>query len=118
MFRSASIAAVVLCTAASLLPGCASTEAAPRSDDPRLASLDPVPAGDVLLHVRGMSCPQCITNVDLQLLALRGVQRAHVDMGAGTVLVTVGGSDRPAPADFARAVERAGFTLAGLEVLP
>lgn len=118
MTRSACVVCILLSMAAFMLSGCASTGAAPRSDDPRLASPDPVPAGDVLLHVRGMSCPQCITNVDLQLLALRGVQRAHVDMGAGTVRVAVQGDDRPAPADFVRAVERAGFTLAGLEIVP
>jgi copper chaperone CopZ len=76
-------------------------------------------SNSAVLHVRGMSCPKCVTNVDLQVLALPGVQEAHVDMGAGTVRVTFDPdltAPRPSQAALARAVERAGFTLAGIDL--
>ena len=70
-----------------------------------------------VLHVRGMSCPKCVTNVDLQLLAVPGVSSAHVDMGAGTVTVAFDrAANAPHPSQAARAnvVACAGFTFDGI----
>jgi len=101
-----------------LLAGC-QTSGSQRTS-PAAYSDEAITTSDsAVLHVRGMSCPKCVTNVDLQVLALPGVQAAHVDMGAGTVKVSFDpdpAAPRPSEAALARAVERAGFTLAGIEL--
>ena len=63
------------------------------------------------LVVRGMSCPKCISNVDLQLKRIDGVANPKVDMKHGVVSVTVREGASPSRAEVARAIEDAGFTL-------
>ena len=65
-----------------------------------------------------MSCPKCISNVDLQLKRLPGVASATVDMKHGTVTVEVAGDARPSARDFASAVADAGFTLSSIDGAP
>lgn len=79
-----------------------------------LSSTEPLTADAATLTVRGLGCPLCAHNIDKQLLGVAGVQRVSVDLGTGTVEVGLGGPRRPSPADFAEAVERAGFTLASV----
>lgn len=72
----------------------------------------PLQGDSVLLYVKGMSCPLCASNLDLQLERVRGVKTINVDLGVGTVEVTFDGDVRPSPFELHKAVEDAGFTLA------
>lgn len=78
-------------------------------------SREPMTADAALLYVNGLGCPLCATNIDMQLLRLRGVESATVNLGNGTVLVTLGGGRRPSPHDFSETVLDAGFTLVKVE---
>lgn len=80
-----------------------------------LKSKEPIAAPSVLLYVNGLGCPLCATNVDVQLKRVRGVDDAVVDLGAGTVLVTLKDENRPSPHRLNNAVADAGFTLVKLE---
>ncbi len=64
-----------------------------------------------LLYVNGMGCPLCASNIDLQLIRVRGVTKVDVDLGIGTALVRFGGERRPSPYLLGEAVADAGFTL-------
>lgn len=65
----------------------------------------------VVLHVYGMSCPLCATNVDKQLLKVSGVQSVNVNLNTGRVLVQVDRNNRPEQESLERAVTESGFTL-------
>lgn len=82
-----------------------------------LKRTEPLTADRIVLHVNGMGCPLCVTNVDRQLLRLKGVEGVQVDLGAGTVAVALTGSDRPSPARLEHAVADAGNTLAKIEIV-
>lgn len=76
----------------------------------------PIAADKVTLFVNGLGCPQCATNIDLQLKRIRGIDTAYVDLGSGTVLLDLRpGGTHPSPARLASAVEDAGFTLVKIE---
>jgi copper chaperone CopZ len=79
-----------------------------------LESAVPLPAGPVTIDVNGLGCPLCATNIDKQLLRLPGVSGARVDLGQGSVTLTLAGGKTPSPRDLREAVEDAGFTLARL----
>lgn len=83
-----------------------------------LAMLDetPIAADKATLYVEGLSCPACATNVDHQLKDVQGVRFVEVDLGDGTVDLTLGGSVRPSRATLARAIHDSGFTLRRIEV--
>ena len=79
---------------------------------PRRASIPP--AGDtetIVLHVYGMSCPLCATNVDKQLLKIDGVNSVRVNLNSGEVIVFTSKDNPPRYDQLARAVEESGFTL-------
>lgn len=107
------------------LLGCASnqqargTGAAPgASDSVDLSLMDesPIEATSATLHVEGLSCPACATNVDHQLKDLPGVRYVDVNLGDGTVSLSLGGAERPSRAALARAIHDSGFTLRRIEV--
>jgi copper chaperone CopZ len=95
------------------MAACAAVEpAAPEFADPT-----PIEGADeVVLGVHGLGCPQCATNIDLQLAALPGVRAVDVDMHEGKVRVTLSGDQHPSRLDLARAVRASGFTLVSLEL--
>lgn len=68
------------------------------------------------LHVRGMSCPLCANNIDRQLLKIPGVERVAVNLGNGEVRVRLATSPRPTKDQLVQAIERSGFTLAGIDM--
>lgn len=114
-FLPSAFSAFTLAAAAALVGGCAAT---PESSSPSSAS-SPAAFGDGALEpgrydlvVRGMSCPKCISNVDLQLKRIDGVVDPKVDMKNGRVVITVREGASPSRAAVARAIEDAGFTLA------
>jgi len=77
---------------------------------------EPLNADSAVLYVNGMGCPLCATNLDLQLKRVKGVQSATVDLGVGTVAITMTGSSRPSPWRLHNAVEDAGFTLVRVQL--
>ena len=79
-----------------------------------ISSTEPIASPTATLVVHGMSCPLCANNVDAQLLDIQGVQSVNVDMGSGEVKVAFKPGATVSRAQLARAIDRSGFTLAGL----
>src|SRR5882724_8189072 len=55
----------------------------------------PISPPTATLVVHGLSCPQCASNVDKQLLAVKGVQQVNVNLGTGQVVVLVSQNQPP-----------------------
>jgi copper chaperone CopZ len=70
---------------------------------------------EVTLWVNGLGCPQCATNIDKALENVPGVMSVQVDLGAGKVLIGLGGRSRPSPHDLSEAVKDAALTLVKIE---
>ena len=117
--RACGLAAVAL-TLAALPMGCASTHTAPSDRNPSLAAVGDgtLAPGRYDLVVHGMSCPKCISNVDLQLKRIDGVGEPKVDMKHGIVAITVRDGAAPSRAAVAAAITDAGFTLAEIREVP
>ena len=81
-------------------------------DDPTL-----VTATSLALHIRGMSCPKCVTNAEIQLERLPGISGAMLDMGGGTFRIKVKPGAPVTRGNLARAILVAGFTLVEIEEL-
>ena len=109
--RSLAVAALPIVT---FTTGCASTPNASARHDASLAAVGEgtLAPGRYDLVVRGMSCPKCISNVDLQLKRIDGVVDPKVDMRNGVVAITVRDGAAPSRAAVAAAIGDAGFTLA------
>lgn len=75
-----------------------------------------IAADTAVLWVNGLGCPQCASNIDLQLERVRGVKSVNVDLSNGKVTVGLGGTDRPSPSRLGHAVADAGFTLVKIEI--
>jgi copper chaperone CopZ len=75
-----------------------------------------VTTSPVKLHVLGMSCPKCVSNVDIQLMRVPGVQKAAIDMGSGIVVVDFDPSKKITRAALAKAVDDSGLTIASIEI--
>ncbi|CAN5857069.1 hypothetical protein BH11PLA1_BH11PLA1_20650 [soil metagenome] len=74
-----------------------------------------IPTENVTLWINGMGCPQCVTNVDLQLERIRGAKDVRVDLGSGKVTARFVETPRPSPQDLFQAVDNAGLTLVKVE---
>ena len=66
----------------------------------------------VALKINGMSCEGCVANVARVLRALPGVGEVAVALQPGTARLTYD-PGRAGPTDFKRAVEDAGYEVAG-----
>ncbi len=75
----------------------------------------PLETPKVVLWINGMGCPQCVTNVDLQLERIKGAQDIRVDLSSGKVSATFTESPRPTPDRLAKAIDDAGLTLVKIE---
>jgi copper chaperone CopZ len=64
------------------------------------------------LGIAGMSCDHCRTCVEKALLAVPGVQAAHVDLAAAAALVETDG--RASDSALQEAVTNAGFAVTGI----
>ena len=84
---------------------------APRSAPAAVAGPASLPDGRYTLVVHGMSCPKCISNVELQLTRIKGVVRPVIDMQHGFVLIEVEGGTAPTKLAITDAVIDSGFTL-------
>lgn len=129
--RLATPLAVGLSAVAVALAGCGSTggsraaagpgeptSGAASGDVVDLALLDetPIAENSATLYVQGLSCPACATNVDHQLMDVPGVRLVRVNLGDGTVALSLGGGQRPSRAALSRAIHDSGFTLTRIAV--
>ena len=80
-----------------------------------LKDTTPVTTSPVLLQVKGMSCPKCVTNVDIQLARIPGVKKSSIDMSTGTVKVELDPAKGVTRGALAKAVDDSGLTLASIE---
>ena len=117
------IAFILTASAFSTFVGCASTpersSSSPASPAASASALDlasksPISADRVTLHVNGLSCPLCASNVDRQIGELPGVASVDVNFEKGTINLALT-DPRPSPMTLERAVDRAGFTLVTIE---
>jgi copper chaperone CopZ len=105
------------------LSGCATTPDAANSASSDSISLGAVDTASTLtpgkyaLVVFGMSCPKCISNVDLQLAKITGVAHPKVDMKHGIVTIEVIGPEQPSREALFREIGDAGFTLREIRTL-
>lgn len=76
---------------------------------------EPVKGESATLWVKGMACPQCAYNVDLQLMRVKGVKSVKVDLGQGRVVARLTGEPAPSRGALAQAVADAGLTLERIE---
>lgn len=74
-----------------------------------------VTTSPVILNVKGMSCPKCVTNVDIQLARIPGVQKSSIDMSTGKVTVNFDPAKHVTRGALAKAVDDSGLTLASIE---
>jgi copper chaperone CopZ len=96
--------------------GCQSSgtgDAAPTSR-PAVASAAGSSVATLIVH--GLACPLCANNLDKQLLALPGVEKVHVDLGNGSVLVTMAAASHPTHDQIAHAVQQSGYTLVRIDM--
>ncbi|MBL9148968.1 MAG: heavy-metal-associated domain-containing protein [Phycisphaerae bacterium] len=125
--------ATMLAIACTTLAGCASDQAHTASDPnshdhdtqatPAMAAVGrddatPVTGRSVTLWVYGMSCPKCVSNVDVTLSRIPGVTDVTINMRDGIVVAALDGVTHPTRGAFARAVDDAGLTLVRLEAAP
>jgi copper chaperone CopZ len=67
------------------------------------------------IQVMGMSCPKCVSNVDIQLMRVPGVNRAAIDMSTGIVRVEFDPSRGITRAALAKAVDDSGLTVTSIQ---
>ena len=67
------------------------------------------------LHVKGMGCPLCATNVRKAIERQPGVEAVNIDLGKGIVTVASRPNLEPTESDLRQAVANAGFELAKIE---
>ena len=96
------------------LASCSSQQAPETAKSPTITD-QPVTPPTATLVVHGLSCPQCASNVDKQLLAVRGVQQVNVNLGTGQVVVLVNKDQPPTGTQLADAVKKSGYTLVRIE---
>jgi copper chaperone CopZ len=133
LVSSTSIAAVALASLSTmLLTGCASTPSSTDTADNEAAqyeesaiihqvtaadralakSTTPIAGDSAVLWVNGLGCPQCASNIDLQLERVKGVEAIYTDLSTGKVsLAFKPGQTAPSPAQLTEAIEDSGFTL-------
>ncbi len=78
----------------------------------------PVESAGATLWVYGMSCPKCVSNIDITLKDLVGVSQVQINMAAGIVQVGFSGERHPTPRQLAKAVDNAGLTLVRMVATP
>lgn len=78
-------------------------------------SKTPLTSDSVVLWVNGLGCPLCASALDVQILRVKGVGSAVVDLSVGKVTVGLRGAPRPSAWQLGEAVRDAGFTLMKVE---
>lgn len=83
------------------------------------AAADKAPLSEVqrvVLTVHGLSCPLCAHNLDGQLLKIKGVEKATIDLDTGTVDVRMKKGHAVTRKAIEKAVDDSGFSLKKIEV--
>lgn len=110
--------AIVLATSL-LLAGCSSTrntsQATSTTNSGASTTASAKASTGVDLHVKGMGCPLCATNVRKSLERVDGVGNATINLGSGVVHVTPVSGQAPDEESLRRAVSAAGFTVDSVE---
>lgn len=78
-------------------------------------SAEPLPPPSATMHVTGLSCPLCATNIETPLKRVPGVAGVRVELDQGLVRVQLAGKALPSQQRLAAAVEDAGFTVTRIE---
>ena len=104
-----------ICGAAVLLSSAGCQSAAPRSGPGASGPEIPPGSTQVVLWVKGLSCPLCAHGIDVQLLRVPGVTAVRVDLGTGRVEVGLSPDTTPTSDDLAAAIRASGFTLARID---
>ena len=105
----------------SLAPGCEKSTAM-RTSQPALGasgssdSTSDAAGSTAIMHVRGMACPQCAYNVDLQLHKVPGVKDVKVNMATGVVTAQLSPDNPPTREQLAAAIRETGFTFVKIEI--
>ena len=102
---------LLACALLAALPCCATACPSAARSSPAIVGPSSLTAGTYQLVVHGMSCPKCISNVELQLTRITGVTRPVVDMKNGIVAIDVTGGANPSKDAIANAIADSGFTL-------
>ena len=109
----------ILVLAGFLLVGACSSqgEGPSAAQSTKTAAFDdkPIHSSVATLLVHGMGCPQCSSNVDKQLLAVKGVQNVHVNLGDGKVTVGLSQEEPPTARQLAAAIKKSGYTLVRID---
>ena len=108
LHRTSRLAAILISL---LLMSPVACRSAPSAAAAAIPGPDSLPAGSYTLVVNGMSCPKCISNVEMQLVRIEGVAEPTVDMKHGFVHISVGGAGAPRKSAIASAIADSGFTL-------
>ena len=93
-----------------------STTAAPASASQSESDLLPPDTKRVVLHVEGLSCPLCATNIEKELNELPSAGKVTVDLATGRVVVPLEGGLLPTRSQLRRLVVDSGFSLRSIEV--
>lgn len=80
------------------------------TSDTEFTSTEPLAGESASLTVTGLSCPQCASNLSLNLKDLPGVTDARINLGTGAIALDFGITS-PSPKQLADAVADSGFTL-------
>ena len=111
MLRSAALGVLIL------LVGCATDSATKVAAKPSETVSAAAASGSMALHVKGMGCPLCATNVRKSLERVPGVESVNIDLGAGVVKVSAKADQTPDDAAVRKAVADAGFELSKVDRL-
>ena len=111
MYRTTRPSGALVLAALLLSAPLASCQSAPRTPPADVIGPTTLTDGRYRLVVHGMSCPKCISNVELQLARIPGITRPEVDMKNGVVTVKVDGNHQPSKESIAGAIADSGFTL-------
>ena len=109
MLRSAALGVLIS------LAGCATDNATTIAAKPSEAVSATDVSGSMALHVKGMGCPLCATNVRKSIERTQGVESVNIDLGAGVVKVSAKADAAPSETDLRKAVMDAGFQLDRIE---
>ena len=118
--KATSVATFAACLIViTTLAGCQSGEATSARTANQIAGEQydnrPITENSATLTVQGMSCPKCANNIDLALGEVAGVEKLNIDLSSGQVKVNfVPNKPHPSRLQLAQAVEKTGFTLAGI----
>jgi copper chaperone CopZ len=104
------------------LTGCEGTQstagrpASGSSNDVAAGAVSENDANVATMWLRGMACPQCSYNVDLQLKKVDGVEEVSVDMLTGKVQARLSPTTPPTREQLTKAIENTTFTLVRLDM--